>query len=148
MKIRLLRKLRRQFGRKYSIDIRVEQGKLCFIVLYGIRDFKTACLDARSFVEAKKYIDRAISKDISNHITHMKNSQEKKYSVTCRYGVNYKIELKGNKATIGRTIDMLSKCCCFVCFNHNCKHPKDEKIDGCKNICELFTDTPYCESSK
>lgn len=148
MKTRLLRKLRRQFGRRYSIDVRVEKGILRFVVVYGYRDYKTECFGARNFVEAFEYINRSISKDILSHISFMKDSQKKKYDISCRYGVNYKIEIKGNPATIRRTIDMLSKCCCFVCFNHGCKHPKDEKIKGCNNICELFTESPYCESSK
>jgi hypothetical protein len=145
MRIRLLKRLRRRFGRHYIITMEIEKGVLYFNVTYRNGSYKTNCLQSRSFCEAKQYIARAISKDIYVHFVMVNNKQEKIYSVTCRYGVHHNVVIKGNKAAVQRTIDMLSQCCCFVCFNHNCNNPKDEKIDGCNNVCKLFTNTPYCK---
>lgn len=64
----------------------------------------------------------------------------KKIKVTCRYGVTYKtlVEDYGSKGTLYRTISMLGKCCCWVCFNHNCQHPRNEILEGCGENCRLF----------
>lgn len=66
-----------------------------------------------------------------------------KRKVTCRYGIEYSVEIKGTRGVAWRTIDMLSKCCCFVCYNHDCKEPKDEIIP-CHNECLLFSKRTFC----
>ena len=71
-----------------------------------------------------------------------------KYPVTCRYGVEYKTDLRGTDGEIHRTLDMLSKCCCWVCYNHDCKEPRNEKVHHCGHTCSLFTKEPYCKREK
>ena len=48
--------------------------------------------------------------------------------ITCRYGKTW-------------------NCCCWVCYNRSCSHPKNEVLPDCKTVCELFTKTPYCKRS-
>lgn len=67
------------------------------------------------------------------------------YKVTCRYGVEYNIKLIGSKGACARTVDMLSKCCCFVCHNHDCQSPHDEKIE-CSNECKFYFKSKPCEN--
>lgn len=69
----------------------------------------------------------------------------KKYKVTCRKGITYDVHLRGTQGEIARTLDMLQKCCCWVCYNRDCKTPEEVKIPNCGNVCELFTNNPYCE---
>ena len=69
----------------------------------------------------------------------------KKYKVNCRYGNTYEVELKGTKGAIARTVDMLYNCCCFVCHNHSCKAPRDEKID-CHDECKFYWKLKPCEN--
>lgn len=73
---------------------------------------------------------------------------KKKQPITCRYGVTYNTTLEGNKGEIERTTTMLSKSCCWVCFNHNCDEPHDEPIPDCGQVCAIWTKTPYCTSQK
>lgn len=65
-------------------------------------------------------------------------------NIKCRYGINYDVDLKGSKGAIARTANMLEKCCCFVCHNHNCDKPYDEKIE-CHNECELYFKNKPCQ---
>ena len=71
-------------------------------------------------------------------------ARKTKFDVTCIYGVNYVVEMHGSEGAKQRTLDMLKKCCCFVCHNHDCKEPRDERIATCKNECLMWTKTPYC----
>lgn len=71
----------------------------------------------------------------------------KDIEITCRNGIKYETKLKGSKGEILRTVDMLSKCCCWVCFNHNCNCPDKIIPQNCNNYCELFTDNHYCNKN-
>ena len=71
-----------------------------------------------------------------------------KFPITCRYGIQYEVELHGSQGAKARTVDMLNKCCCFVCHNHDCKEPRDEKIPNCGHVCSFYTDKPYCKRAK
>ena len=59
-------------------------------------------------------------------------------TVKCRYGVEYELTANGSPGACKRLFDLMTHCCCFVCHNHDCKEPRDEKIDNCNNICDLF----------
>ena len=65
---------------------------------------------------------------------------------TCRYGVTYTTEWKGSYGSIWRGWDLMQRCCCWVCHNHNCKEPRNEVIKNCGNACELWSHTHYCEN--
>ena len=65
---------------------------------------------------------------------------------TCRYGVTYTTEWKGSYGAIWRCWNLMQRCCCWVCHNHNCKEPKNEVIKNCGNSCELWSHTHYCEN--
>ena len=65
---------------------------------------------------------------------------------TCRYGVTYTTEWKGSYGAIWRAWDLMQRCCCWVCHNHNCKEPRNEIIKNCGNSCELWSHTHYCEN--
>ena len=65
--------------------------------------------------------------------------------VTCRYGKIYSVRLQGRNAEKIRTIRMLERCCCWVCYNRGCQQPKNEALPDCNTVCELFTRTPYCQ---
>ena len=67
---------------------------------------------------------------------------------TCRYGVTYTTEWKGSYGAIWRGWDLMQRCCCWVCHNHNCKEPRNEVIENCDNACELWSHTHYCEVYK
>lgn len=69
----------------------------------------------------------------------------KSKQVTCRYGVTYMAMFKGSAGEISRGFDLMSRCCCWVCTNLECENPRNEKIDGCGQICGLYTKTPYCQ---
>lgn len=68
-----------------------------------------------------------------------------KRNVKCRYGVEYTVDPKGTEGEIERFCDLMSRCCCWVCHNRECKQPRNEVIKDCQNVCDLFTKTPYCE---
>jgi hypothetical protein len=68
-----------------------------------------------------------------------------KKNVTCRYGVKYELEAHGSSGACFRLFDLMAHCCCFVCHNRECKTPRDEKIDNCNNICDIWFDNPPCE---
>lgn len=68
----------------------------------------------------------------------------RKLSVTCRHGVEYSTPIKGSLGAIARTVKMLETCCCYVCYNSECKQARTGK-QACKNECELFTKNRYCE---
>lgn len=68
----------------------------------------------------------------------------KKYPVKCRFGVDYEVELTGTKGTVTRTLVMLGQCCCFVCHNHSCSIPREEKVD-CHGECRFFWSDKPCE---
>ena len=69
----------------------------------------------------------------------------KKREVTCRYGVTYTTEFKGTKGEIERGFQHCEDCCCWTCFNHNCTEPRNEIIENCGYICELWTKKHYCK---
>lgn len=66
-------------------------------------------------------------------------------SITCRYGVTYIAAFKGSPGETERGFDLMSRCCCWVCTNLECKTPHNEKLDNCGQICKLYTKTPYCQ---
>ena len=70
------------------------------------------------------------------------------FDVTCRYGITYNVELHGSEGAKQRTVDMLSKCCCFVCHNHDCKEPRNERV-SCQFQCYLYgAKNPWCATPK
>jgi hypothetical protein len=69
----------------------------------------------------------------------------KKKIVTCRYGISYEVEFKGTNGEIVRGFDHCEKCCCWTCYNHDCKEPRNEILENCGHICELWTKKHYCE---
>ena len=72
-------------------------------------------------------------------------SDGKHKRITCRYGVKYTVPCEGTSGEKRRLAEMLSKCCCFVCYNRLCKEPRDERLEGCQKVCLRFTKKPYCE---
>lgn len=64
--------------------------------------------------------------------------------VTCRYGVTYLVMFRGTKEEIAHNFDLMTKCCCWVCHNHECTEPRNEVFSECGKVCELWTKTPYC----
>lgn len=68
-----------------------------------------------------------------------------KKTVTCRYGISYEVEFKGTKGEICRGLNHCEKCCCWTCYNHDCKEPRNEIIQNCGHICEIWTKKHYCE---
>jgi len=70
---------------------------------------------------------------------------KKKQTVTCRYGISYEVEFKGTKGEIWRGFNHCENCCCWTCFNHDCKEPRNEVLDNCGHICEIWTKKHYCE---
>lgn len=75
-----------------------------------------------------------------------KRTSGKTRQVTCRYGVEYEVTgLKGSEGEIARLVGMLGRCCCWVCHNRECKTPRNERIEGCGQWCQLYTKQPYCE---
>ena len=72
----------------------------------------------------------------------MKKSRE----VTCRYGVTYTTEFQGNKGAIERSFKHCETCCCWTCFNHDCKEPRNEILPNCGEVCEIWTNEKhYCD---
>ena len=69
---------------------------------------------------------------------------KKNCTVTCRYGITYDVEFMGTKASIARSCDLMTKCCCWICHNHDCQEPRNEIIENCGLVCELWTNKPYC----
>ena len=69
---------------------------------------------------------------------------KKRIEIKCRKGVTYSIEAHGTNGSIYRLRKMLEDCCCYVCHNHDCYIAVEGK-QKCKNQCELYTKTPYCE---
>lgn len=65
---------------------------------------------------------------------------------TCRYGVTYECCWRGSYGEIWRAWDLMRRCCCWVCHNHDCKEPKNEIIKDCNHNCDLWTKVPYCEN--
>ena len=71
-----------------------------------------------------------------------------KKTVTCRYGISYEVEFKGTKGEIIRGFNHCEKCCCWTCYNHDCKEPRDERIP-CSMWCQIYgARTPWCEETK
>jgi len=68
------------------------------------------------------------------------------HKITCRYGVEYKIMAYGEKGAQARLEELLSRCCCWVCHNRDCEHPRNEIVHDCKEVCSLYTKTPYCRN--
>lgn len=71
----------------------------------------------------------------------MKKTKE----VTCRYGVTYKATFSGSPGAVARTFDLMTRCCCWVCHNHDCKEPRNEKLNDCANVCELWWKIHPCD---
>lgn len=71
-----------------------------------------------------------------------------KKKVTCRYGVTYEVKAYGTRGEQERLFNLLEECCCWVCHNHNCKKPRNEKLEGCENVCELWSSdkVPFCKT--
>lgn len=69
-------------------------------------------------------------------------------NITCRYGVTYACTANGSYGETWRLFDMLSRCCCYVCHNRDCKEPRNRKLRNCNRDCQLYTRTPYCQSKK
>lgn len=69
---------------------------------------------------------------------------KKQLEIKCRRGITYSIEAVGSNGSILRLQGMLANCCCYVCHNHDC-HIAVEGKQKCKNECELYSKTPYCE---
>jgi len=70
-----------------------------------------------------------------------------KVKVTCRYGIEYEVEFYGSKGACLRSIDLMGKCCCWVCHNRGCERPRNEVLKDCGKACALWTKKPYCEAS-
>ena len=73
----------------------------------------------------------------------MKKTKE----VTCRYGVTYPATFTGSPGAVARTFDLMTRCCCWVCHNHDCKPPitRNEKLDNCGEVCKIFgVNSTYC----
>lgn len=69
--------------------------------------------------------------------------------VTCRYGITYEATFSGARGAVERSFDHLARCCCFCCHNHECAEPRDEKIPGCGDICEIYGMKNHpCEKDK
>ena len=73
-----------------------------------------------------------------------------KHRVKCRYGVEYELEAASRGGPVRRLLDLLTSCCCFVCHNRGGTEPRDEKIENCGNVCELFNSekAPFCGTTK
>ena len=75
----------------------------------------------------------------------MKQTKE----VTCRYGVSYKVTFSGSTGAVARSFELMTKCCCWVCHNHDCKEPRNEEVDDCYNVCTFwFKDVAPCKTEK
>lgn len=68
--------------------------------------------------------------------------------VKCRYGKTYAIDVYGSRGEQARLVNLLEKCCCWVCHNRTCTTPRNEKIAHCGKICELWTNKPFCQGRK
>ena len=66
--------------------------------------------------------------------------------IKCRYGVEYTHTFEGSRGANARTFQLMEKCCCWVCHNRECKNPKNEILDDCHYVCELWAETGkhYC----
>ena len=71
----------------------------------------------------------------------------KTQEVTCRYGVTYKATFLGSKGEVERSFDNLTRCCCWMCRNHDCTKPENQIIPECGDICRVYTNVPYCVRS-
>lgn len=70
---------------------------------------------------------------------------KKNCTVTCRYGITYDVEFIGTKSSIARGCDLMTRCCCWVCHNHDCQEPRNEIIEGCHSVCEIWFKKHCCE---
>ena len=72
--------------------------------------------------------------------------------VTCRYGVTYKATFSGSSGAVARTFDLMTRCCCWVCHNHDCKPPitRNEILEDCGEVCKIFSgsNSTYCRKEK
>lgn len=68
-----------------------------------------------------------------------------KKKVTCRYGVKYEVKARGTTGACLRLFELMTRCCCWVCHNKDCKNPRNEVIEDCNKNCKFWTHTPYCE---
>ena len=66
-----------------------------------------------------------------------------KIKVVCRYGVDYSLLARGTQGECNRLKDMLSNCCCYVCYNSSCETPIEGKQE-CRNECGLYGQR-FCE---
>lgn len=67
---------------------------------------------------------------------------------TCRYGITWIGDWTGSFGELWRAWDLMRRCCCWVCHNHDCKEPRNEIIKNCGNSCELWSKIHYCEKIK
>lgn len=71
---------------------------------------------------------------------------EMKAKVTCRYGVEYEVFFFGTEAACNRSVALMGRCCCWVCHNKKCEHPRNEVLKDCENVCEIWTKKRhYCD---
>ena len=70
-----------------------------------------------------------------------------KTKVKCRYGVEYDVEFKGTRGAIQRTVDLMTRCCCWVCHNRQCNQPRNEVLKDCGQVCEIWTRRHYCDTA-
>lgn len=59
--------------------------------------------------------------------------------VKCRYGVEYEVTFEDTQmGAIERGFNLMNHCCCWVCHNKECKEPRNEPINGCEEVCEIW----------
>ena len=66
-----------------------------------------------------------------------------KIKVVCRHGVEYSLLARGTQGECNRLKEMLSNCCCYVCYNSSCETPIEGKQE-CRNECEI-SGIRFCE---
>lgn len=70
---------------------------------------------------------------------------KKNCTVTCRYGITYDVEFIGSKGEISRACDLMTRCCCWICHNHDCQEPQNDIIENCGSVCEIWFKKHCCE---
>lgn len=70
-----------------------------------------------------------------------------KVKVTCRYGVEYEVEFTGTRGAVQRSVNLMGRCCCWVCHNKACDQPRNEALKDCGNVCEMWTKKHYCDTA-
>ena len=73
---------------------------------------------------------------------------ERTEEITCKYGVTYTHTFSGGKPAVDRCFDLMTRCCCWVCHNHDCTMPRNEILPDCGEVCKMYTRFPYCKAKK